>query len=83
MVASRTESDLRPAVAAMDRASLSSMRDAGLAAAKDAGDLASDIVELTVYLLRGMVVQRGVHPDEGHRRRLFELWVSLISRLLA
>jgi AcrR family transcriptional regulator len=82
MVAARTDRDLRTPVAALDRASLSAMRSAGRVAEKDAGDLASDIIELTVYLLRGMVVQRGVHPGEARRRRLFDLWVSIVSRLL-
>ena len=82
MVAARTEKDLRRAVAVLDRASISSMRKAGRAAAQN-GDLAADIIELTVYLLRGMVVQRGVHTDEAHRRRLFDLWVSLVPSLLA
>ena len=37
-----------------------------------------DIVELTVYLLRGLVLQEGVHEDLSEKRRLFELWKQLV-----
>lgn len=79
MVAARTNAEIRKPVADLDAASIRSMRDAGRAAHADDGALAADIVELTVYLLRGMVIQRGVHPDERARRRLFDLWVRLVS----
>jgi len=55
------------------------MRHAGRAASADTADVAADVVELTVYLLRGMVLQRGVHPDERARRRLFDLWIRIVT----
>lgn len=79
MVAARTEGDMRSAVADLDSVSIASMRMAGRAALADRADVAADLVELTVYLLRGMVLQRGVHPDERARRRLFDLWVRIVS----
>jgi AcrR family transcriptional regulator len=79
MVAARTERDMRGAVAELDNVSLASMRLAGRSASAHKTDVAADIVELTVYLLRGMVLQRGVHPDERERRRLFDLWVRIVA----
>ena len=37
-----------------------------------------DVVELTVYLLRGLVMQEGVHESSSEKRRLFELWKQLV-----
>jgi len=79
MVAARTERDMRGAVADLDNMSIASMRHAGRAASADTADVAADVVELTVYLLRGMVLQRGVHPDERARRRLFDLWIRIVT----
>jgi AcrR family transcriptional regulator len=77
MVAARTDERLRRAVLATDRQSIQAMRDLGDACSLDGdngvGD-AADIVELTVYLLRGMVVQGGVHPNGQDRARLFDIW---------
>ncbi|MHA7901564.1 MAG: TetR/AcrR family transcriptional regulator [Henriciella sp.] len=83
MVAARTDNALRPAVLETDAVAIQSMRalaqsraTSGVAVEKDA----ADIIELTVYLLRGMVVQNGVHHDLDHRRRLFDLWKQLVIR---
>lgn len=70
MIASRTDAALRPAVRETDQNAVTAMRDLG----EQYGPRAADLIELTVYLLRGMVVQAGVHPDEQHRRHLFTVW---------
>ena len=43
------------------------------------GATVADLIELTIYLLRGMVVQAGVHKAGADRRRLFELWRNLLG----
>ena len=81
MVAARTDSGLRETVQRTDARSLASMKALGEGCARSEpapGADVADIIELTVYLLRGMVVQHGVHPDDGERRRLFEVWKGLM-----
>lgn len=81
MVAARTDAALRETVRRTDTRSLESMRALGEGCARTEqaprADVA-DVVELTVYLLRGMVVQHGVHPDDSERRRLYEVWKRLL-----
>ncbi len=81
MAAARTDEALRAAVRETDSSALAAMRAVGEKCAT--GDVptrasAADLVELTVCLLRGMVVQSGVHPDQSERERLFELWKKLV-----
>ena len=81
MVAARADEALRPAVKETDTIAIDAMRTLGDNArpqtrSKQAS--AADIVELTVYLLRGMVVQSGVHRDQKARRRLFRTWKLLV-----
>ncbi|MEL7540033.1 MAG: TetR/AcrR family transcriptional regulator [Pseudomonadota bacterium] len=81
MVAARTDEALRPAVIETDSTAIEAMRSLGAKchpSASHPGASAADLVELTVYLLRGMVVQSGVHPDKKVRQRLFGLWKKLV-----
>lgn len=81
MVAARTDEALRPAVKETDATAIASMRSLGRSgdsAGRSRTPDAADLVELTVYLLRGMVVQAGVHPEREERQRLFGLWKQLI-----
>ena len=81
MVAARTDEALRPAVRETDAKAIKSMRAMGDECGAEvgkAGPSPADLIELTVYLLRGLVVQRGVHPDQTARQRLFEIWKRLV-----
>lgn len=81
MVAARTDDALHPAVQETDTTAIKAMRALGETSevARNINkSQAGDLVELTVYLLRGMVVQSGVHPDMKDRRRLFEIWKQLV-----
>jgi AcrR family transcriptional regulator len=42
-----------------------------------------DQVELTLYMLRGMALQRILRPDDGERRRLFGLWKRMVANALS
>lgn len=85
MAAARTDDQLKAAVAPMDVRGIESIRRLTHQLDEDYAPqqkLAADLIELTVYLLRGMVMQRGVHDNERHRKRLFRLWTEVvISRL--
>ncbi|MEO1657688.1 MAG: TetR/AcrR family transcriptional regulator [Pseudomonadota bacterium] len=81
MVAARTDDVLRPAVRETDATAIASMRAMGdTCPAETVNEQVSspDLIELTVYLLRGMVVQAGVHSDQPAKQRLFELWKRLV-----
>jgi AcrR family transcriptional regulator len=81
MVAARTDEALRPAVRETDAKALKSMSSIGDKCQAKTGKAqvsSADLIELTVYLLRGMVVQAGVHPDQKARQRLFEVWKRLV-----
>jgi len=89
MVAARTDDSLKQVVAETDLSSLRAMRLLGYEASQVtqgiSGEKCSrveDLVELTVYLLRGLVLQQGVHYDLTEKRRLFELWLSLVREWL-
>ena len=85
MVAARTDKSLKRVVADTDASSLTAMRALGAESSSISGitndkntSRVEDIVELTVYLLRGLVLQEGVHEDLSEKRRLFELWKQLV-----
>ena len=85
MVAARTDESLKRVVADTDASSLTAMRALGAESRSISGTTndknssgVEDIVELTVYLLRGFVLQEGVHEDLSEKRRLFELWKQLV-----
>lgn len=83
MVAARTDEAIRPAVRETDAKALTAMRGLGErcnSGGSIRGVSTADLVELTVYLLRGMVVQGGVHPDKKARERLFEVWKRVAIR---
>ncbi len=85
MVAARTDPELRPLMADLDAASITSMRSvaATLAYGEDAIGRVQDAVELSIYLFRGLVVERGLHDDEKFKGPLFELWCDLVETALA
>lgn len=85
MVAARTDADLRTPVAKLDETAIDQMRETGALYAQlsEQEDLVRDLIDLTVYLLRGMLVQRGVHDDTHSQRRLFGLWCSMVEAKLA
>jgi AcrR family transcriptional regulator len=80
MVAARTDEALRSAVRETDSKAITAMRALGENCANEPGTCSAspaDLIELTVYLLRGMVIQRGIHPEQKARQRLFGLWKQL------
>lgn len=78
MVAARTDQQLRDVVRSTDEHAIRAMRQWG--ETSDRRSDAADLVELTVYLLRGMVVQSGVHPDNRERARLFDVWKRVVLK---
>lgn len=88
MTAARSDELLKSVVADTDASSLNAMRTLG-AKARQKSELihdqddseVEDIVELTVYLLRGFILQEGVHKNLPEKRRLFELWKHLVIKV--
>jgi AcrR family transcriptional regulator len=85
MVAARTDAELADAMRPLDRAKTDRFRS--IAARLTAADenVVADLVELTVYLVRGMAVQRGVHSGDSAADldRLFDLWCTMVEAALA
>ena len=42
-----------------------------------------ELFELTVYLMRGLVLQRGVHPETAPGLPLLERWLAFVEQELA
>ncbi len=82
LVAARTDETLRDEVRAIDEEWIETLRsEAGRRIGNISDDLsAEDITELTLFLVRGMVVHRGVHEDTKHLDRMFDLWCDIIGR---
>lgn len=83
MAAARTDQTLRPAVQETDATAIHAMRKLGEAFAPTAsatGSNPADIIELTVYLLRGMVLQGGVHGESLEKQRLFRIWKTVLLK---
>jgi AcrR family transcriptional regulator len=88
MVAARTDASLKRVVADTDASSMTAMRALGAEASQPNGPVrirgtsqVEDLVELTVCLLRGLVLQQGVHHDLSEKRRLFELWTRIVAEV--
>ena len=88
MVAARTDASLKRVVADTDASSMTAMRALGAEASQPNGPVrirgtsqVEDLVELTVCLLRGLVLQQGVHQDLSEKRRLFELWTRIVAEV--
>lgn len=84
MVAARTDPVLKQQVQITDAAAIAAMKSIGVECASGSGFVAtpghiSDIVELTVYLLRGMKVQDCLNANSDERKRLFQIWKCLIA----
>ena len=82
MVAARTDPDLAEVMRPLDQAKTDRWRDIAARLASADPDLAADLAELNTYLVRGFVVQRGVH-DGADFERLFDLWCDMVEATLA
>lgn len=84
MVAARTDPELRALLAQHDRDAVRTMREMADDIDADSSALAraKDAIELSVYLFRGLVVQRGVHDDPKFKRDLYEKWCTLVEDAL-
>ncbi|MDG0979621.1 MAG: TetR/AcrR family transcriptional regulator [Halieaceae bacterium] len=89
MVAARHDESLKQAARKTDQKSLLAIKETGTRIAQKnqtrpygIDSKTADIIELTIYLLRGMVVQDGVHAAKGHHERLYRLWLQLIMPII-
>jgi AcrR family transcriptional regulator len=89
MVAARHDAPLRQVARTTDQKSLLAIKETGNTIARGTQPepitpegQAADIVELTVYLLRGFVIQDGVHHSRADHERLYNLWVKLVLPIL-
>lgn len=85
MVAARTDPELRTLMADLDDKSIISMRSVAetLAYSEESTERIQDAIELSIYLFRGIVVERGLHDNERLKGHLFEVWCDLVEKALA
>jgi len=82
MVAARTSPDLSEAMRPLDRAKTERFRAVAARVATCDADIAADIAELTTYLVRGMGLQRSLHPADNFER-LLDLWCGMVETAIA
>ena len=84
MVAGRTDPELRGPISALDNEAITSLRSLvdQIEVPAAPAELLQDTIELSLYLFRGIVVQRGMHDDEKYQRRLFDVWCGLVESAL-
>ncbi len=78
MVAARTSPELAEAMRPLDNAKTERFRDVAARVATCDAALAADIAELTTYLVRGMGLQRSLHPDSDFDR-FIDLWCAMVE----
>ncbi len=74
-VAARTDPDLYERLLPLEREIGRQIRQPWLGLAGDAA--LSDLTQLSHHMMRGMVLQRILNPDDRQRRRQFDLWKEL------
>ncbi len=81
LVAARTDEDLRQDIQRFDEEWLEYLRSMANKRIGDPPDHfeVEDIAELTLYMVRGMVVHRGVHQNPKHLENMFQLWCKLVE----
>ncbi len=82
MIAARTDPELRPLIADLDARAVASMRSLAESLNVPGESIArvKDAVELSIYLFRSLVVERGMHDDAKFKGHLFEAWRDLVER---
>ena len=85
MVAARHDASLRQVARITDQKSVLAIKQTGerivCRCQPDGATMdgkVADILELTLYLLRGLVIQDGVHNSREHHERLYQLWIKSI-----
>ena len=80
-VAARTDPDLYERLLPLEREIGRQIRQPWLSLAGDLpSESARDLTQLSHHMMRGMVLQRILNPDDRQRRRQFDLWKELSSR---
>ncbi len=82
LIAARTDETLRDDIRAIDEEWIETLRSTSEARIEEipGEHQAEDLMELTLYLVRGLVVQRGIANDSKHLDRMFSLWCDLVER---
>jgi AcrR family transcriptional regulator len=84
-VAARTDPELYEHLVRFERALGSEIRKSWLelgAPSEAQRQQFNDVVELTMYMMRGMALQKILRDDDTERRRLFERWKAMALSVL-
>ena len=83
LTAARTDPKLRNRIQAADRSIVDGVAAMAAGLAERPEPRAKELFELTVYLMRGLVLQRGVHPETAPGLPLLERWLAFVEQELA
>ena len=83
LTAARTDPELRNRIQAADRGIVDGVAAMAAGLAERPEPRAKELFELTVYLMRGLVLQRGVHPETAPGLPLLERWLAFVEQELA
>ncbi|MCE7997534.1 MAG: TetR/AcrR family transcriptional regulator [Rhodobiaceae bacterium] len=81
MVVARTDDNLQKPIADLDIEAVAAMRDLAdqLSDAGPQTDRIRDCIEMSIYMFRGMVIERGMHRDPKYKEHLFEVWCEVLQ----
>jgi len=83
LTAARTDPELRERVQTADRGIIDGVAEMAERLAESSERRDRELFELTVYLMRGLVLQRGVHPETAPGLPLLERWLAFVEQELA
>jgi len=83
LTAARTDPELRNRIQAADRGIVDGVAAMAAGLVERPEPRAEELFELTVYLMRGLVLQRGVHPETAPGLPLLERWLAFVEQELA
>lgn len=84
LAAARTDLELRELCQELDNRAVNTMR--GFCADLKIGSASradmEDAIELSIYLFRSLVIERGLHGDDKYHQAAFEKWSRLLHKAL-
>jgi AcrR family transcriptional regulator len=82
VVASRTDAEIREKFHALERRVTGRILSAIVELTGATTDEAKAVLEMTLYMMNGMAIERITNPDDGRRRHLMELWKRQVAATL-
>ena len=83
VTAARTDDEIRSPIRQLDAAGIESLRTLGRLYSEPASSIDLErVIELSVYLLRGMVIQNGLHNNYSELQKTFKVWCEMVELVM-